>query len=145
MKKLLVLAMIAGFFTGCNKEVAPSMPKKEETNHPKKTQVLVSAIHEAAKKNEWERYTPSANYAKETLYFKKRVKNRQYYTYRYQNGPGERDATLYAKVHYGKDHVNVEFADKVSMNLGRVGIDNKMDKNLEEFKDAIELEISARA
>lgn len=145
MKKLLVLTMIVGFSTGCNKDVAPSMQKKEETNHPNNRQVLVSAIHEAAKKNEWEQYTPSANYDKEALYFKKRVKNRQYHTYRYQNGHGDQYTTVYAKVHYVEDHINIEFADKVSMNLGRVGIDNKMDKNLEEFNDAIELEISARA
>lgn len=47
------------------------------------------------------------------------------------------------KVQYTQKNIDVEFVDKISMNLGRVGIDSKMNEVLQEFKDAIYLELAA--
>ena len=81
----------------------------------------------------------------QTLYFKKSIKNKDYYTYRYQNRHQNKRMTVYVKVDYTDNNVNVEFVDKVSMNMGRLGIDNKVHKVLHELTDAIELELSADA
>jgi 4-hydroxy-3-methylbut-2-en-1-yl diphosphate synthase IspG/GcpE len=51
--------------------------------------------------------------------------------------------TVYAKVDYSHNNVNVEFVDKIRMNPGRLGIDNKVDNVLNELTDAIELELSS--
>ncbi|WP_309498480.1 hypothetical protein [Sulfurovum sp.] len=48
MKKLLVLTILVGFFTGCNKHVEPSMSTKEALKYPKNKHTFVSAIQKAA-------------------------------------------------------------------------------------------------
>ena len=53
--------------------------------------------------------------------------------------------TVYVKVDYADTNVDVEFVDKIRMNPGSMGIDNKLDRVLHEFKDAIDLELSAQA
>jgi hypothetical protein len=137
MRKLLVLAVIASFLLGSNGFAASNITVKEKK--------LVNMIQKAAMNDEWTQYTPSTKSASQTLYFKKRIKNKDYYTYRYQNRHKNKHMTVYVKVDYTDTNVNVEFVDKVRMNPGRLGIDNKVDKVLHEFKDAIDLEISAQA
>jgi hypothetical protein len=137
MRKLLVLAVIASFVLGTNGFAASNITVKEEK--------LVNVIQKAAMNDEWTQYTPSTKCASETLYFKKRIKNKDYYTYRYQNRHRNKRMTVYVKVDYADTNVDVEFVDKVRMNPGSIGIDNKLDKVLHEFKDAIDLELSTQA
>ena len=137
MKKLLVLTMIASFLLGSNGFAASQMTIKEEKT--------INAIQKAAMHDEWTQYTPAMQNGSETLYFKKSIKNKDYYTYRYQNRHQNKRMTVYVKVDYTDNNVNVEFVDKVSMNVGRLGIDNKVHKVLHELTDAIELELSADA
>jgi len=137
MKKLLVLTFIASFLLGSNGFAASQMTIKEEKT--------INAIQKAAMHDEWTQYTPAMQNGSETLYFKKSIKNKDYYTYRYQNRHQNKRMTVYVKVDYTDNNVNVEFVDKVSMNVGRLGIDNKVHKVLHELTDAIELELSADA
>ena len=127
--------MIASFLLGSNGYAASNITVKEKK--------LVNVIQKAAMNDEWTQYTPSTKSASQTLYFKKRIKNKDYYTYRYQNRHKNKYMTVYVKVDYTDNNVNVEFVDKVRMNAGSLGIDNKVDKVLYEFKDAIDLELSA--
>ena len=135
MRKLLVLAVIASFLLGSNGYAASNITDKEES--------VVNVIQKAAMNDEWTQYMPSTKSASKTLYFKKRIKNKDYYTYRYQNRHQNKHMTVYVKVDYIDNNVNVEFVDKVRMNPGSLGIDNKIDKVLHELKDAIDLELSA--
>jgi len=137
MKKLLVLTMIASFLLGSNGFAASQMTIKEEKT--------INAIQKAAMHDEWTQYRPAMQNGSQTLYFKKSIKNKDYYTYRYQNRHQNKRMTVYVKVDYTDNNVNVEFVDKVSMNVGRLGIDNKVHKVLHELTDAIELELSADA
>ena len=137
MKKLLVLTMIASFLLGSNGFAASQMTIKEEKT--------INAIQKAAMHDEWTQYRPAMQNGSQTLYFKKSIKNKDYYTYRYQNRHQNKRMTVYVKVDYTDNNVNVEFVDKVSMNMGRLGIDNKVHKVLHELTDAIELELSADA
>ena len=93
-------------------------------------------------KDNWTQYTPSVNNGTQTLYFKKNIKNKDYYTYRYQNRHQNKKMTVYVKVDYTQNNVNVEFVDKVRMNPGRLGIDNKVGNVLNELTDAIKFELS---
>jgi hypothetical protein len=52
--------------------------------------------------------------------------------------------TVYAKVDYTNSNVNVEFVDKIAMNPGRLGIDNKVDRSLTELKEAISMKLAAQ-
>lgn len=135
MKKLFVLTVVLGFFIGSNGYAASQVTQQEEK--------VVNAIQKAAMTDEWTQYAPSMKSATQTLYFKKRIKNKDYYTYRYQNRHQNKYMTVYVKVDYTHKNVNVAFVDKVSMNPGSLGIDNKIDKVLHELKDTIDLELSA--
>lgn len=135
MKKLLVFTFVLNFLPGSNGFAASQMTTKEDK--------VVNAIHKAAIKDNWTKYTPSVNNEAQTLYFKKKIKNKDYYTYRYQNRHKNKEMTVYAKVDYSHNNVNVEFVDKIRMNPGRLGIDNKVDNVLNELTDAIELELSS--
>jgi hypothetical protein len=137
MKKLLVLTVIASFLLGSNGFAASQMTVKEEKT--------VNAIQKAAMNDQWTAYTPSMQDGSQTLYFKKRIKNKDYYTYRYQNRQQHKRMTVYVKVDYSDQNVNVEFVDKVRMNPGNLGINNKVHNVLQELTDAIELELSADA
>ncbi|MFT7880743.1 MAG: hypothetical protein ABXS91_10165 [Sulfurimonas sp.] len=137
MKKLLAVTAILGLFIGTNGYAASPTALKEDK--------VVHAIQTGAQNDAWRQYTPSMKCATQTLYFKKRLKNREYYSYRYQNRHRNRHTTVYAKVDYTTNGFNVEFVDKVGMNLGRLGIDNKIDKSLEELKAAIDLELARRS
>lgn len=137
MRKLLVLAVIASFLLGSNGFASSNTTVKEKK--------LVNVIQKAAMNDEWTQYTPSTKSASQTLYFKKRIKKKDYYTYRYQNRHRNKRMTVYVKVDYADTNVNVEFVDKVRMNPGSMGIGNKLDKVLYEFKDAIDHELSTQA
>ena len=134
MKKLLVLTAVLGFLLG-SKGFAAS----QSTLNEDKT---INAIQKAAMKDNWTQYTPSSNNGTQTLYFKKRINNKDYYTYRYQNRNKNKKMTVYVKVDYTQNGVNVEFVDKIRMNPGSLGIDNKVSKVLDELTNAIELELS---
>jgi len=135
MKKLLTLTAILSFLLGSN-AFAASQTTADET---------LNAIQEAAMKDNWTQYTPSANNGTQTLYFKKTIKNKDYYTYRYQNRNKHKKMTVYVKVDYTPNGINVEFVDKVRMNPGSLGIDNKVSNVLDELTNAIETELSANA
>lgn len=137
MKKLLTITAILSFLLGSNGFAAT-----HTTSNDDKT---ISAIQKAAMKDNWTQYTPSANHGSQTLYFKKKIKNKDYYTYRYQNRNKHKKMTVYVKVDYTQNGVNVEFVDKVRMNPGSLGIDNKVSNVLDELTDAIEMELSANA
>lgn len=137
MKKLLVLTVIASFLLGSNGFAASQMTVKEEKT--------IHAIQKAAMHDEWTQYIPAMQNGSQTLYFKKSIKNKDYYTYRYQNRHQNKRMTVYVKVDYTDSNVNVAFVDKVSMNMGRLGIDNKVHKVLHELTDAIEHQLSADA
>jgi hypothetical protein len=136
MKKILVLTFVLNFLLASNGFAESQMTIKEDK--------IVNAIHNAAIKDNWTKYTPSVNNETKTLYFKKKIKNKDYYTYRYQNRHKNKKMTVYAKVDYAENNVNVEFVDKIRMNPGRLGIDNKVGNVLNELKDAIELELSSK-
>ena len=131
MKKLLVITTIVSFLLGSNGFAASQMTVKEEN------------IIKAAMNDGWTQYTPAMANGSQTLYFKKSIKNKDYYTYRYQNRHQNKRMTVYAKVDYTDNNVNVEFVDKIAMNLGRLGIDNKVHNVLHELTNAIEHELSA--
>lgn len=135
MKKLLTLTTIASFLLVSNGSAASQMPTKEEQ--------MSSTIQSAAAENGWTQYTPAKYHAAQSLYFKKSIKNKDYYTYRYQNRHQHKRMTVYAKVDYTADTVKVEFVDKIAMNPGRLGIDNKVDRSLDELKDAISIKLAA--
>ena len=135
MKKLLALTFVLNLLLGSYGFAASQTTTKEDK--------IVKAIHHAAIKDKWTKYTPSVHSETQTLYFKKKIKNKNYYTYRYQNRHKNKEMTVYAKVNYRQNNVKVEFVDKISMNPGRLGIDNKVDKVLNELTDAIELELSS--
>ena len=135
MKKLLTLTTIASFLLVSNGSAASQMPTKEEQ--------MSSTIQNAAAENGWTQYTPAKYNAAQSLYFKKSIKNKDYYTYRYQNRHQNKRMTVYAKVDYTADTVKVEFVDKIAMNPGRLGIDNKVDRSLDELKDAISMKLAA--
>ena len=135
MKKLLVLTFVLNFLLASNGFAASKMTTKEEKK--------INAIHKVAMKDKWTQYTPSVNSGTQTLYFKKNIKNKDYYTYRYQNRHKNKKMTVYVEVDYTQDSLNVEFVDKIRMNPGRLGIDNKVDNVLNELTDAIELELSS--
>ena len=136
MKKLFVITAIVGFL-GSNTYAASHATVKEEK--------IVNAIQKGAQNDEWTQYTPSVNCNTQTLYFKKSLKNQKYHTYRYQNRHRNKYTTVYAKVEYSKNGFQVQFVDKVGMNLGRLGIDSKIDRSLDELKKAINLELSAHS
>ena len=96
-------------------------------------------------KENWTQYKPSAHHGAQTLYFKKKIKNRNYYSYRYQTRKQNEKTTLYVKVDYGKNGINVDFANKVRMNPGSLGINNKVHDVLDEFSDAIESALESNA
>ena len=137
MKKLLVITAVLGLFIGTNGYAASSATLKEEK--------VIHAIQKGAQKDAWSQYTPSMRCGTQTLYFKKRLKNRKYYSYRYQNRHRNKHTTVYAKVDYTKHGFTVQFVDKVGMNLGMLGIDSKIDKSLDELKNAINRELAARS
>ena len=135
MKKLLTLTTIASFLLVSNGSAASQMPTKEEQ--------MSSTIQNAAAENGWTQYAPAMHNAAQSLYFKKSIKNKDYYTYRYQNRHQNKRMTVYAKVDYTADTVKVEFVDKIAMNPGRLGIDNKVDRSLDELKEAISMKLAA--
>lgn len=136
MKKLLTITAILSFLLGSNGFAASQTTTADET---------LNAIQKAAMKDDWTQYTPSSNHGTQTLYFKKTIKNKDYHTYRYQNRNKHKKMTVYVKVDYTPSGVNVEFVDKVRMNLGSLGIDSKVSNVLDELTDAIEMELSANA
>jgi len=137
MKKLLVLTAVLSFLLGSNGFAASNATLNENKT--------ISAIQKAAMKDNWTQYTSSSNHGTQTLYFKKRIKNKDYHTYRYQNRNKNKMMTVYVKVDYTHNGVNVEFVDKIRMNPGSLGIDNKVSNVLDELTDAIEIELSADA
>ncbi len=137
MKKLLVLTTIASFLLGTNGFAASQMTVKEDK--------MINAIQTAAMNDEWTQYTPAMQNASQTLYFKKKIKNKDYFTYRYQNRHQNKQMTVYVKVAYTNDNVNVEFVDKIQMNPGRLGTGNKVHNVLDELTDAIENQLSTDA
>ncbi len=137
MKKFTVYTIILSFFIGSCAYASSHVAGNEVS--------IVNTIQKAAMKDKWTAYTPSMQGAGEALYFKKRIRNKDYYTYRYQNRHQNKHMTVYVKVDYTNNDVNVEFVDKVRMNPGSLGIDNKVDKVLYELKDAIHSELSAEA
>jgi hypothetical protein len=137
MKKLLVLTAVLSFLLGTNGFAASQSTLNEDKT--------INAIQKAAVKDNWTQYTPASNNGTQTLYFKKTIKNKDYYTYRYQNRNTNKKMTVYVKVDYTQNGVNVEFVDKFRMNPGSLGIDNKVNKVLDELTHAIEVELSANA
>lgn len=137
MKKLLALTTIASFLVVSNGFAASQMTAKEEK--------MVNTIQHTAAENGWTQYTPSNQCCSQSLYFKKSIKNKDLYTYRYQNRHQNKRMTVYAKVDYTADNIHVEFVDNVAMNPGRLGIDNKVDKSLDELKEAISMKLAARS
>jgi hypothetical protein len=137
MKKLLVITTLASFLLGSNGFAASQMKVKEEK--------MINAIQKAAINDEWTPYTPSMKNASQALYFKKRIKNKDYYTYRYQNRHQNKRMTVYVRVDYTNNNINVEFVDKVRMNLGSLRIGNKVHHVLHELTNAIEHELSSNA
>jgi hypothetical protein len=137
MKKISVITAILGLFIGTNGYAASPMKVKEER--------VINAIQTGAQNDAWKQYIPSGKCGTQTLYFKKKLKNHKYYSYRYQNRHRNKHTTVYAKVDYTNNGFNVQFVDKVGMNLGRLGIDSQIDKSLVELKKAIELELAARS
>ena len=137
MKKLLVLTAIASFLFGSNGFAASQTTLKEDKT--------INAIQKAAMNDEWTPYTLSSNNGTKTLYFKKSIKKKDYYKYSYQNRKQHEKMTVYVKVDYTDNNVKVEFADKVRMNPGSLGIGNKVHNVLDELADAIELELSSNA
>ena len=135
MKKLLLLTAVLNFLLGSSAFAASQTTLNDDQT--------TNAIQKAAMKDNWTQYTPSSNYGIQTLYFKKTIKNKDYYTYRYQNRNKHKKMTVYVKVDYTQNGLNVEFVDKVRMNPGSLGIDNKVSKVLDELTDAIELELAA--
>ena len=145
MKKFVALTILVGFLVGCSNQAGPSVTTKESSTYPKNKQAFVGAIEQAAKKEGWNSYSPS-QYCKtdtQTLYFKQKIKKSELYRYKYQNRHRDKLTTLYAKVHYAQNRIDVKFVDEISMNLGRVGIDSKLNEVLQEFKDAIYLELAS--
>ena len=136
MKKLLVLTGLLGLFIGSNAYASSQMTMKEET--------ILNTIKNTAAENGWTQYKPSNQCASQSLYFKKSIKNKDYYTYRYQNRHQNKRMTVYAKVDYTNNNVNVEFVDKIAMNPGRLGIDNKVDRSLTELEEAISMKLAAQ-
>ena len=134
MKKLLMITTLASFLLGSNAFASETTATEEKT---------VNAIQKAAMNDEWTPYTPSTKNADQTLYFKKKIKNKDYYTYRYQNRHQNKKMTVYVKVDYTDDQVNVQFVDKVKMNQGSLGTDNQVHNVLHELTNAIEQELSA--
>ncbi|MBN2899390.1 MAG: hypothetical protein JXO44_11505 [Clostridia bacterium] len=137
MKKLLVLTTIVGFLIGSNGYAVSPMTVEEEK--------ILKAIQKGAQKDAWIQYTPSETGAAQRLYFKKRLKNHQYHAYRYQNRDRNSYTTVYAEVAYSNNGFDVQFVDKVGMNPGRLGSDSSLDKSLDELREAIDLELSARS
>ncbi|MDD3591237.1 MAG: hypothetical protein PHO65_01160 [Sulfurovum sp.] len=137
MKKLLILTTMAGFLLGSNGYAASPMTVQE-------TEIL-NAIQKGAQRDAWIQYIPSEKCAEQRLYFKKRLKNHQYHTYRYQNRDRHGYTTVYAEVAYSKNGFDVQFVDKVGMNLGRLGSDSSLDKSLDELREAIDLELTVRS
>ncbi len=137
MKKLLVLTVIASFLLGSNGFAASQMTIKEEK--------VVNTIQKSAIENGWTQYTPAMANGSQTLYFKKKIKNKDCYTYRYQNRHQHKRMTVYAKVDYTDDNFNVEFVDKIAMNAGRLGIDCKVDRSLDELEEAISIKLAAHS
>ncbi|UPT78497.1 hypothetical protein MN086_04950 [Sulfurovum sp. XGS-02] len=135
MKKLLTLTTIASFLLVSNGFAASKMTTKEEK--------MASTIQNAATENGWTQYKPAMHNASQSLYFKKSIKNKDYYTYRYQNRHQNKRMTVYAKVDYTADTIQVEFVDKIAMNPGRLGIDNRVDRSLDELKEAISMKLAA--
>jgi hypothetical protein len=135
MKKLLVITTILGLLIGSNGYAASHKTVKEDK--------IINAIQKGAQNDEWIQYTPSIKCSTKTLYFKKRLKNQKYHSYRYQNRHRNKHTTVYVKVNYTKNGFNVEFLDKVGMNLGKLGIDSKIDRSLDELKEAINLALAA--
>ena len=133
MKKLLVITTIASFLLGSNGYAASQMTVKEEK--------IVNTIQKTALENGWTQYTPTIANSSQTLYFKKRIRNKDYYTYRYQNRHQNNRMTLYAKVDYANDNLNVEFVDKIAMNIGRLGINNHVHKSLDQLEKAISIRL----
>lgn len=131
MKKLLVLTFLS-FFISSN---AQATQENETMN---------KAIQKAALTDKWTAYVPQNTHANQTLYFKKSIKNKDYYTYQYQNRHQHKKTTVYVKVDYTSNSFDVKFVDEVSMNLGRVGTDSKMHHVIDELKEAISLELGAR-
>lgn len=147
MKKLLVLTILVGFFTGCSKYAESSMPVRDELTYPKNKNVLISSIQKATDKEGWKQYSPSEKCKcnLQTLYFKKRIKKSDLFRYRYQNRSKNKYTNLYVKIEYSQENIDVEFVDKLRMNVGMLGIDSKANEVLEELKDAIYLEIAAHS
>ena len=137
MKKLLAVTAILGLFIGSNGYAASPVILKEKS--------VINAIQKGAQNDEWTQYAPSMKCGTQTLYFKKSLKNRKYYSYRYQNRHRNKQTMVYAKVDYTKNGFHVAFVDKIGMNLGKLGIDSKIDKSLDELKAAIDLELAARS
>ena len=137
MKKLLVLTAMASFILGSNGFAASQMTQKEEKT--------LNAIQKAAMNDEWTQYMPSKKDGSQTLYFKKKIKKKDYYTYGYQNRQQHKQMTVHVKVDYSNDNVKVEFADKIRMNPGSLGVGNKVHNVLDELSNAIEQELSANA
>jgi hypothetical protein len=136
MKKLLVLTFLS-FFISSNGFAASDTAQQKDS--------MLKAIQKGAMVDEWTQYTPQNNYTSQTLYFKKSIKNKDYYTYQYQNRHKHKKTTVYVKVDYTQDMIDVKFVDEVSMNLGRVGNDSKMHNVLDELKDAINAQLKAQA
>ena len=137
MKKLLVLTAIASFLLSSNGYAASQMTLKDEK--------IVNTIQKTAIEQGWTPYTPAMTNGSQTLYFKKRIKNKDYYTYRYQNRHQNKRMTVYAKVDYTDDNFNVEFVDKIAMNIGRLGIDSKVDRSLDELEEAISNKLASHS
>ncbi len=135
MKKLLTLTTLASFLLVSNGFAASQTATKEEK--------IASTIQTTAAENGWTQYIPAMHNASQSLYFKKSIKNKDYYTYRYQNRHQNKRMTVYAKVDYTANAVQVEFVDKIAMNPGRLGIDNKVDRSLDELKEAISMKLAA--
>lgn len=136
MKKFLVITSILSLLLGSNAFAASQTTLEDKT---------VKAIQEAAMKDNWTQYRPSAHHGAQTLYFKKKIKNRDYYNYRYQARKQNEKTTVYVKVDYGQNGINVDFTNKVRMNPGSLGINNRVHNVLDEFSDAIELALESNA
>ena len=136
MKKLLVLTFLSFFISSNGFAASDTAQQKDST---------LKAIQKGAIADEWTQYTPQNNHSSQTLYFKKSIKNKDYYTYQYQNRHKHKKTIVYVKVDYTQDMVDVKFVDELSMNLGRVGNDSKMHNVLDELKDAINAQLKTKA
>lgn len=137
MKTNILILGIALLLTGCTHDAAPAI----QTKHQLTDTTKINAIINGAAKDGWKQYHPDKQCQcnDKTLYFKKRVTQKDYFIYSHNRGRQtlNRYMTVYAKVTYTQQDIIVQFVDQVGMNMGRLGINSKIENVLSELQEAI--------